>query len=300
MLPLYIEKLTILDLNERADKLDELLKDCRICPNECEVNRPDGEKGLCNSNSRLIVSSAGPHFGEEAPLVGFMGSGTVFFANCNLACEFCQNFDISHYGAGQQISLDYLAETMLKLQKRGCHNINLVSPTHFTPQIIRALIFAVEGGLEIPLVYNCGGYESVETLQLLENIVDIYMPDIKYSLNENALKYSGVNNYWETVKSAVKEMHRQVGELKLNKRGIARRGLLVRHLVLPNDAAGSKEIIDFVSDEISPNTYLNIMDQYRPVYKANKHSALNRSISSKEYQEIILYARSKGIRRGLE
>ena len=300
MLPLYLEKLTILDLNERAEKLDELLNNCRICPNECEIDRSHGEKGLCNSTSSVFISSAGPHFGEEPPLVGFRGSGTIFFTNCNLACEFCQNFDISHYGAGEQINLDHLAEAMVRLQNRGCHNINLVTPTHFTPQIVRALISAIERGLEIPIVYNCGGYESVETLQLLENVIDIYMPDIKYSLDENALKYSGIKNYWETVKSAMREMHRQVGDLKLNKRGIAQRGLLVRHLVLPNDIAGSKNIIDFISDEISSETYLNIMDQYRPVYKANKHSPLNRYITDQEYREIIDYARSKKIIRGLE
>ena len=300
MLPLYLEKLTLVDLKEREERLKELLMGCRICPNECEINRTQGENGLCNSDNGMIISSVGPHFGEEPPLVGFMGSGTIFFTNCNLACEYCQNYDISHYGAGQNINIDHLAEAMLQLQNRGCHNINLVTPTHFTPQIVGALISAIEGGLEIPLVYNCGGYESTETLQLLENIVDIYMPDIKYSSNENALKFSGIKNYWGTVKEALKEMHRQVGNLKLNKRGITQRGLLVRHLVLPNNIAGSKNIIDFISNEISPDTYLNIMDQYRPIFKANEHAPLNRYITDQEYQEVVDYARSKGISRGLE
>jgi putative pyruvate formate lyase activating enzyme len=300
MLPLYLEKLTLPDLKGRAQKLTELLKDCRICPNECEIDRIQGEKGLCNSDNDVIISSLGPHFGEEPPLVGFMGSGTIFFTNCNLACEYCQNYDTSHYGAGQKINIDHLAEAMLNLQNRGCHNINLVTPTHFTPQIVSSLISAIERGLEIPLVYNCGGYESIETLQLLENIVDIYMPDIKYSSNNNALKYSGIKNYWEIVKEAIKEMYRQVGNLKITKRGIARRGLLVRHLVLPNDIAGSKNIIDFISNEISPETYLNIMDQYRPTFKANQHTTLNRYITDQEYKEVVEYARSKGISKGLE
>lgn len=189
---------------------------------------------------------------------------------------------------------------MLQLQQRGCHNINLVTPTHFTPQIVDALILAVEKGLELPIVYNCGGYESVETLKLLEDIVDIYMPDIKYSIDENALKYSGIQNYWETVKAAVKEMHRQVGDLKVSKRGIAQRGLIVRHLVLPNDVAGSKAVIDFVADEISTDTYLNIMDQYRPAYHAYKYPKLDRQITASEYKEVVDYALNKGLRRGFE
>ena len=189
---------------------------------------------------------------------------------------------------------------MLQLQQIGCHNINLVTPTHFTPQIVDAIIFAIEKGLELPIVYNCGGYESVETLKLLEDIVDIYMPDIKYSIDENALKYSGVQNYWETVRLAVKEMHQQVGDLKLSKRGIAQRGLLVRHLVLPNDIAGSKAVIDFIADEISTDTYLNIMDQYRPAYHANKYPELNRRITPSEYKDVIDYAHNKGLTRGFD
>jgi len=228
------------------------------------------------------------------------GSGTIFFTNCNLSCDFCQNYDISHLGVGEKVSTTDLASAMIQLQQRGCPNINFVTPTHFTPQIVYALILAIEKGLEIPLVYNCGGYESVETLKLLENIVDIYMPDIKYSIDENALKYSGVQNYWETVKQAAKEMYRQVGNLKINKRGIAQRGLLIRHLVLPNDIAGSKAVIDFVAKEISANTYINIMDQYRPAYKASEHKELNRRITPSEYKEVVDYAFSRGLRRGYE
>jgi len=300
MLPLYLEKLTLPELKLRAEALHQLLIECRICPNECIAKRMEGETGECHSTNEVFISSASPHFGEEPPLVGTNGSGTIFFTNCNLDCKFCQNYDISHLGIGEKASTTDLARAMLWLQQIGCHNINLVTPTHFTPQIVDALILAVEKGLEVPIVYNCGGYESVETLKLLEDIVDIYMPDIKYSIDENALKYSGVQNYWETVKLAVKEMHRQVGDLKISKRGIAQRGLLVRHLVLPNDIAGSKAVIDFVADEISSDTYLNIMDQYRPAYHANKHAELNRRITPSEYKDVVDYAFSKGLRHGFE
>ena len=300
MLLLYLEKLTLPALQQRAEALHQLMVECRICPNECMAKRTEGNTGDCHSTDEVIISSVGPHFGEEPPLVGSLGSGTIFFTNCNLSCEFCQNFDISHLGKGEKVTTTELASAMLQLQQKGCHNINLVTPTHFTPQIVSALILAIEKGLELPIVYNCGGYESVETLKLLEDIVDIYMPDIKYSIDENALKYSGVKNYWETVKLAVKEMHRQVGDLKISKRGIAQRGLLVRHLVLPNDEAGSKAVIDFIADEISTDTYLNIMHQYRPTYHAYKYPKLDRQISSSEYKEVVDYALSKGISRGIE
>jgi putative pyruvate formate lyase activating enzyme len=300
MIPLYLEKLTLPELHQRAKALHQLLVECRICPNECLAKRTEGEIGECHSTNEVFISSVGPHFGEEPPLVGSNGSGTIFFTNCNLDCQFCQNYDISHLGIGEKASTTDLARAMLQLQQIGCHNINLVTPTHFTPQIVDALILAVEKGLELPIVYNCGGYESVETLRLLENIVDIYMPDIKYSVDENAFKYSGVQNYWETVKLAVKEMHRQVGDLKISKRGIAQRGLIIRHLVLPNDIAGSKAVIDFVADEISDNTYLNIMDQYCPTYQASKYPEINHQISPSEHKKVVDYAFSKGFRRGFE
>ena len=296
MQPLYIEKLNVNDLKERAGALNDLFEECRICPNECMARRADGEIGDCHSTDQVIVSSVGPHFGEEPPLVGSMGSGTIFFTNCNLSCEFCQNYDISHLGIGNKVSIDDLAKSMLKLQQRGCHNINLVTPTHFTVQIVEALILAIEGGLELPIVFNCGGYESVETLKLLENIIDIYMPDIKYSVDENALKFSGIQNYWEVVTDAIKEMHRQVGDLKISKRGIAQRGLLIRHLVLPNEIAGSKKVIDFVADEISADSYLNIMDQYHPSFNAYRFNKLNHRITPLEYKEVVDYAISRGFK----
>ena len=300
MLPLYLEKLTMPELKQRAEALHQLLVECRICPNECKAKRTEGETGECHSKVEVYISSVGPHFGEEPPLVGTNGSGTIFFTNCNLDCQFCQNYDISHLGMGEKASKSDLARSMLQLQHIGCHNINLVTPTHFSPQIVDELVLAIEKGLELPIVYNCGGYESVETLKLLEDIVDIYMPDIKYSIDENALKYSGVQNYWETVKLTVKEMHQQVGDLKLSKRGIAQRGLLVRHLVLPNDIAGSKAVVDFVADEISTDTYLNIMDQYRPAYHANIYPELNRRITPSEYKDVIDYAHNKGLNRGFD
>jgi len=298
MLPLYLEKLTPDDLKERSEALHQLFEECRICPNECMAKRSEGETGECHSTDEVIISSVGPHYGEEPPLVGTHGSGTIFLTNCNLSCEFCQNYDISHLGRGENVTITDLARAMLQLQQKGCHNINFVTPTHFTAQIVDALILAIEKGLEIPIVYNCGGYESVETLKLLEDIVDIYMPDIKYSVDENALKYSGIKNYWKVVTSALKEMHSQVGDLKTSKRGIAQRGLLIRHLVLPNDVAGSKKVIDFVADEISTNSYLNIMDQYRPAYNASKYEKLNRRITPSEYKEVVDYAFYKGLRRG--
>lgn len=300
MLPSYISEISLEELKERRDKLYELLESCRLCPNECGVDRRVSDNGNCRSGYLPIVSSYFPHFGEEPPLVGRFGSGTIFFTNCNLDCKFCQNYDISHYGIGKEVSIEELASMMIYLQNRGCHNINFVTPTHFTPQIVDALIIARERGLEIPLVYNCGGYESIETLKLLYKIIDIYMPDIKYSSNENALKYSGVSNYWDVVRQAIKEMHRQVGDLMISSSGIAKRGLLIRHLVLPNDISGSKKVLDFIANEISKNSYVNIMDQYRPAYLANQFTELNRPINEKEFFEVINYAKQIGLHRGFE
>lgn len=298
MLPLYLEKLSPAELNNRADTLQNMLEECRLCPNECSVNRLAGETGNCHSTDEVVISSYGPHFGEEPELVGLYGSGTIFFTNCNLSCIYCQNYDISQLGIGNRISIDELANIMISLQSRGCHNINLVTPTHFVPQIVEALIIAIEKGLEIPLVYNCGGYESVETLQLLEDIIDIYMPDIKYSDNEIATRLSGIKNYWNVVRSAIKEMYRQVGDLHIDRKGIAKRGLLIRHLVLPNNLAGSEKVIDFIADEISKETYLNIMDQYHPAFKAAEDKKLMRRIKPDEYERVVEYARFKGLHRG--
>jgi putative pyruvate formate lyase activating enzyme len=299
MLPLYLEKLNLLEIKKRVERLYEFQKECMICPRQCLARREMGEVGECRSTSEVVISSVGPHFGEEPPLVGTNGSGTIFFTNCNLKCEFCQNYDISKLSSGYSVTINELAESMLKLQNIGCHNINLVTPTHFTPQIIDALYIAIDKGLEIPLLYNCGGYESVETLKLLDGLIDIYMPDIKYSDNQIAEKYSGISNYLEVVKMAVKEMHNQVGDLKLSNRGIVQRGLLIRHLILPNGISGSNKVIDFISEEISTDTYINIMDQYHPTFKASRHTALHGRITREELLAVVHYAESKGLRRGL-
>jgi putative pyruvate formate lyase activating enzyme len=244
-----------------------------------------------------MVSSYGPHFGEEAPLVGKRGSGTIFLTNCNLSCLFCQNYSISQLGEGEMVSKEELAYMMLYLQAKGCHNINLVSPTHVVPQILEALKIAIERGLDLPLVYNTGGYDSVETLKLLDGIVDIYMPDMKYSDEKIAQELSGIKNYPQVNKAAVKEMYRQVGDLQINEEGIAQRGLLLRHLVLPHGLAGTEEMVNFVSKEISPNTYINIMAQYRPCYKAHDIPSLARPISTAEFQEAVKLAHQAGLSR---
>jgi len=244
-----------------------------------------------------MVFSYGPHFGEEAPLVGKHGSGTIFFTNCNLRCLFCQNYSISQLGEGQKVSKKELADIMLFLQAKGCHNINLVSPTHVVPQILEALELAVESGLRLPLVYNSGGYDSVETLRMLDGVIDIYMPDMKYDDAETARKLSDIENYPEINRAAIKEMHRQTGNLEVNGEGVAQRGLLVRHLVLPHGLAGTKGIMNFISNEVSRNTYVNIMDQYHPCYKAFQIPSLRRRISSVEFHEALLLAREAGISR---
>jgi putative pyruvate formate lyase activating enzyme len=287
-------------LAQRAQQLNKILEDCTLCPRQCHANRLQGEIGVCRSTAEVIVSSVGAHFGEEPELVGMGGSGTIFFTNCNLWCLFCQNYEISHLKAGRSISIDELARHMLYLQSRGCANINLVTPTHVAPQIVEALVIAAERGLEIPLVYNCGGYESVETLRLLDGIIDIYMPDIKYSNDAHARRYSGVKDYWQYVRPAMKEMHRQVGDLKVNRYGLAERGLLIRHLLLPDDLAGSEAVLRFIAEEISKDSYVNIMDQYRPAFKAHGIPALARKISVQEFQRVIRRARELGLHRGFE
>jgi putative pyruvate formate lyase activating enzyme len=244
-----------------------------------------------------MVASYGPHFGEERPLVGVYGSGTIFLSFCNLRCVFCQNYDISHLGEGREVSVGELGEMMLSLRRQRCHNINFVTPTHQVAQILSALPCAIEGGLSVPLVYNCGGYEEPATLRLLDGIFDIYMPDFKYGDSETALRFSGAPHYVDTAKEALKEMHRQVGDLVVDERGIAVRGLLVRHLVLPGGLAGTRRVMEFIAREISPDTYVNIMDQYRPCYKAYAYPPLNRRITVSEFEEAVAIAREEGIRR---
>ncbi len=288
-------RLTPRELEERAHLLREKMRRCSLCPHQCGARRLEGRYGVCRSTTAMVISSAGPHLGEEAPLSGTGGSGTIFFASCNLKCLYCQNYEISQLRIGRPVSADRLADRMIALQDLGCHNINLVTPTHVIPQIVESVSLAVGRGLRIPLVYNCGGYESPETLRLLEDIIDIYMPDIKYSDERNARVYSGAPGYWEAVRIAVKEMYRQVGNLQMDGRGIARRGLLIRHLVLPNGVAGSRKVLDFVAHEISADSYVNIMDQYHPSYRAYDAKLLNRRPSASELAEVVDYARNVGL-----
>ncbi|HDN84544.1 MAG TPA: radical SAM protein [Candidatus Aerophobetes bacterium] len=285
-------------LARRVKDIYQLMKNCQLCPRRCGVNRLKGELGYCRAGIEPEVSSFHSHFGEEPPISGWSGSGTVFFTHCNLRCVFCQNYPISQLGYGNKISIEQLASIMLNLQKRGCHNINLVTPTHFTPQIVAALNIAAGKGLTIPLVYNCGGYESIQTLKLLEGIVDIYMPDIKYGGKKEAEKYSNAPDYFEVAKMAVKEMHRQVGDLQISPDGIAKRGLLIRHLILPNNLARSERILKFIKDEVSPNSYISIMSQYFPAYKAVQIPELNRKITKKEYQKVIGLAQKLSLEKG--
>lgn len=286
------------ELAWRVKRARELLRSCRVCPRSCGINRLEGEVGVCKAPRQAMASSSGPHFGEEPPLVGRFGSGTIFFAHCNLKCVFCQNYDISQLGHGEQVSSEELARHMLVLQRLGCHNINLVTPTPYVPQILEALLIAAQSGLEIPLVYNCGGYESVETLKILDGVVDIYMPDMKYSDNQVAQRYSKVDDYFDHCRAALKEMHRQVGDLQIDGYGIAQRGLLIRHLVLPHGLAGSRGVLEFIAMELSRGSYVNIMDQYRPTYRAHEYVGVNRRITITEYLEVVEMARKLGLHRG--
>ncbi len=284
------------ELARRAAMARAMLEQCRICPRECGVNRLTGETGFCGTGERPLVGSAGPHMGEERPLVGRGGSGTVFFAGCNLGCVFCQNAELSHGLAGRQVSAGELANTMVALQERGCHNINFVTPTHVVPQILEALGPAIEAGLSVPLVYNCGGYESVATLRLLDGVVDIYMPDAKYADGEVAGRLSCADDYPERMREALTEMHRQVGDLVIDERGLATRGLLVRHLVLPDDQAGTAEVMAFVAS-LSRDTYVNVMAQYRPCHRAGAYPPVDRHPTRDEYAAAIASAQEAGLHR---
>ncbi len=284
---------------ELINEFRKLLSPCRICPRECKVDRLNGELGNCKAGLTVKVSSYHQHFGEEPPLVGRHGSGTIFLTHCNLHCVFCQNYEISQLGLGRETTLEQLAQMMLRLQELGCHNINFVTPTPWVPQIVEALSIAQHKGLSVSIVYNCGGYESVETLKLLEGIVDIYMPDIKYANNAYAEKYSSAPQYWNVVKAALKEMHRQVGELVV-KNGVAKEGLLIRHLVLPENIAGSKKCFEFIAKELSKDTVVNPMAQYYPTFKANRYPEIDRRITTQEYREALEELEKYGLDKGFK
>jgi len=295
--PSYLKLHRIGELEQRVAALHKILEKCELCPRKCGTNRLAGEKGYCRSGKELKISSYGPHFGEEPEITGIEGSGTIFLTNCNLLCVYCQNYEISHIGYGTEVSVDEAAEIMLRLQGMGCHNINLVTPTHYAPQLVEAVSIAAGRGLKLPIFWNCSGYENVETLKLLEDIVDLYKPDMKYGALEPSKKYSNAPDYFERCREAVKEMHRQVGDLKVNSRKVATRGLLIRHLVLPNGLAGSEKVLDFIAN-LSKESYVNIMDQYRPEGRACEYKELNRRSTSVEYDAVVDYARKLGLHRG--
>jgi len=281
--------------SKAVQKLWAMMNPCILCMRNCRVNRLDGELGYCGIGAEPLISSVGPHFGEEPVLVGAGGSGTIFFSGCNLGCVFCQNYEISHHKGGCSVSITDLVKTMLNLQKMGCVNINLVTPSHVSAVCAAAIELARKDGLKLPVVYNCGGYDSVETLRLLKGFIDIYMPDVKYAESSVSLELSGAGNYPRVSREAVIEMHRQVGDLQIQN-GLAKRGLLVRHLVLPNDQAGSLDIIDFLAEHISADTAINVMDQYRPCYKAGEHTLINRRPTREEIDNVRKYAADKGLR----
>ena len=283
------------DVAGKAGKLRERLRACDICPRLCGVDRLNGERGVCGIGARAVVASYGPHFGEEAPLVGRAGSGTVFFSGCPLRCAFCQNYGISHRIEGEETDADLLAGIFLAIARMGCHNLNLVTPTHVTPQILEALERASARGFSLPVVYNCGGYERLETLRELEGIVDIYMPDLKFLSADSGARFCDAPEYPDIAREALREMARQVGPLVLDRRGIAVRGLLVRHLVMPGGASTTNEVIDFLAGEIGRDTYLNLMDQYRPCGRAGDFDGIARGISRAEWED----ARAHAVRRGL-
>jgi putative pyruvate formate lyase activating enzyme len=284
-------------LKDRTEILTNALRDCSLCPRNCHADRLSGDTGTCSTGEFAVVSSYNPHFGEESPISGTRGSGTIFFTHCNLLCSFCQNFDISHEGRGQAVSARELADMMLTLQATGCHNINFVTPTHVVPQILQALIHATRDGLNIPIVYNSGGYDRVETLKFLDGIVDIYMPDFKFWNSETAADTCKAPDYPVIARDALKEMYRQVGDLRIDPQGIAEKGLLIRHLVMPEGLAETKDIMEFIAGEISPETYVNIMPQYRPCGKAWENPLLNRPIQLEEYHQALQEALNAGLNR---
>jgi putative pyruvate formate lyase activating enzyme len=295
--PAYLSLLKSQELPERVTRAYKHLEKCDGCAWNCQVNRRLGVQGVCHTGEKARVASFGPHLGEEAPLSGWRGSGTIFFSRCNLRCQYCQNYNISQQDAGDLVEPEELAAMMLELQRIGCHNINLVSPSHVVPQILAAVLIAAQAGLELPLVYNSGGYDSLASLELLDGVIDIYMPDMKYASQQIARSYSRAPHYPEVNRAAVREMHRQVGDLQINSQGLATHGLLVRHLVLPHNLAGTEEIVRFLAQEISPNTYLNLMNQYRPEFNARKFPKLTRCITPDEYQAAVQAAKAVGLNR---
>jgi len=283
-------------LTARIDQFYSLYQNCQLCPRRCGVNRLKGEKGICQGTSTPVVASASPHFGEEKVLVGKQGSGTIFFSNCNLRCVFCINFRISQMGIGQETTDEEIAVRMLKLQEKGCRNINLVTPTHYAPNILKAVQIASRKGLNIPLAYNTSAYERLEIIKLLDGIVDIYLPDIKYMDANISGKYSSnASDYGKKAMAAIKEMFRQVGHLKTDNNNNALRGLMIRHLVMPNNTSNTDQIVKWIASDLAKDTYVNIMAQYRPMFKAFDYKEIARPITRKEFKQAITWAREAGL-----
>jgi putative pyruvate formate lyase activating enzyme len=289
--------------SKKIEMAHSLLIDCQCCPRKCHVNRARDEKGACGAGHHVVIASAAGHFGEEPPISGWKGSGTIFFTYCPMHCVYCQNYPFSQLGQGKSLKNEDLASVMISLQEKGCHNINLVTPAHFVPQIILCLTRAIDMGLRIPIVYNTSSYDNMEVLSLMESVVDIYLADIRYDDPEMAARYSGRGDYPNVCREAVKEMYRQVGPLKVEKDGIASRGLLIRHLVLPNQIAGSRKVFEFIAGELSEEVPVSLMNQYYPAYHASDYPELNRRITTQEYEEALAwledYGLTKGWRQGL-
>lgn len=284
------------EMKIRAEILNDYLKNCRLCPRDCEKDRLRGQTGDCKADARLRVSSWAPHFGEERPLVGSNGSGTIFFSHCNLLCVFCLNWEISQGGSGTLRSVESLSNMMLNLQRMGCHNINLVTPTHYSPQILAALDNAAGRGLRLPVVYNTSGWEKEEILQLLDGVVDIYLADFKYFDSQKAGKYSiGADSYPKVTQKALLEMHRQVGSGKPGSDGLMKKGLMIRHLVMPNNVSNSVDVMKWISENLPSDTYVNIMSQYTPVFRANEYPEINRRVTAREYRTVVTAAREFGL-----
>jgi putative pyruvate formate lyase activating enzyme len=294
--PAYLQLERAGELVKREEKLWEILASCEICARGCGANRLAGETGVCSTTSRIKVHSAGPHYGEERELVGSGGSGTIFFSNCNLLCCFCQNWEINHRGDGERTSPSELADIMLGLQRRGCHNINFVTPSHVVPQIVKAVRIAAARGLRLPLVYNTGGYDNLKVIKLLDGVVDIYLPDFKYQDDELAVTYSSdASGYPEIAAGVIGEMHRQVGDLQTDSHGIATRGLIIRHLVMPNNIGGTDRLVKWIAKELGPDTYLNLMAQYRPEHRAFDYPAIARRLTRAEWKEAVTWAQEAGL-----
>ena len=289
---------TLSVLRTASDFFKDSLKKCAICPRECKVDRSAGQRGYCRAPYNPVVYSYLDPRGEEPPISGSKGSGTIFFSGCNMKCVYCQNYSFSQLDQGNEVSIEELAKIMLHLQKTGCHNINLVSPTHFVPQIVFALEIAFERGLNIPIAYNTGGYEKLETIKALSGAIDIYMPDMRYSSNDMAKRYSDAPDYLEYNRPAVKEMHSQVGDLIIGDDGVAKRGLIIRLLALPRNISGTEESLKFIKDEISQTTYLSVMSQYYPTFKAGSYKELSRGISKYEYKNVVDACHNLGLNNG--